>query len=473
MVMADSVMLVPSKTNTLIQVTSASAQQLSNGQGDIYVGRTNQDGQGPATISIRRGLVEFDIADNIPAGAAITGVTLTVDDVRGLNGDQVVSLYPMLRDWGQGSSFFDGGAGAPATQGDATWYYTFYNASNPSASPMWSAPGGQQGVDFGASSSGTSLIISTGTANLSFSWSNTSSGNSALVTDVQRWLDSPGTNFGWIMLGNESIGQTAKRFGGQSAVAPEAPPELTIQYTYAPWIWTGGAGNGVWTSLCNWASGVPNSDGAAVVFSASASAPLSITLNSPQTVGTLVLGSGTAGLGYTFSGSGGNTLTFSNTGNAASAQISVTDGAHLIDAPVVLDSSLVVTSTSSNSWTLSFGTAGNITDKGRNSSLTMSASNGTLILSGSDNYTGGTLVTAGTLGITSPHALPRGRSLMVGGDGIFIYDPSLVATQGRAANDASSRGAAIEAVPEPGTLALLGAAAIVAVAAVWRRFGRA
>ena len=60
------------------------AEQLSNGLGDIYVGRTNQDGQGPATISIRRGLIAFDIADNIPAGATITGVTLTVDDVRGI-----------------------------------------------------------------------------------------------------------------------------------------------------------------------------------------------------------------------------------------------------------------------------------------------------------------------------------------------------------------------------------------------------
>jgi len=64
---AQTVELTPSKTNTLIQVTSsAGSAQLSNGQGDIYVGRTNQDGQGPATISIRRGLMAFDIADNVP-----------------------------------------------------------------------------------------------------------------------------------------------------------------------------------------------------------------------------------------------------------------------------------------------------------------------------------------------------------------------------------------------------------------------
>jgi len=38
---------------------------------------------------------------------------------------------------------------------------------------------------------------------------------------------------------------------------------------------------------------------------------------------------------------------------------------------------------------------------GSNLSLTMTASNGTLILSGSDTYTGGTIVTAGTLDVTS------------------------------------------------------------------------
>ena len=115
---AQSVELTPSKTNTLIQVTSsAGSAQLSNGQGDIYVGRTNQDGQGPATISIRRGLIAFDIADNVPAGATITGVTLTVEEIRGLNGNQFTSLNRMYRDWGQGTSYFNGGQGArPATE---------------------------------------------------------------------------------------------------------------------------------------------------------------------------------------------------------------------------------------------------------------------------------------------------------------------------------------------------------------------
>ena len=133
---SDIAVLLPSKTNTLIQVNSSSGtSQLSDGQGDIYVGRTNQDGQGPATISIRRGLIAFDIADNIPAGATITGVTLTVDDVRIQWQPNGFALSDVSRLGARHFLFQRGAGGAAATNGDATWYYTFYNAANPSASP--------------------------------------------------------------------------------------------------------------------------------------------------------------------------------------------------------------------------------------------------------------------------------------------------------------------------------------------------
>ena len=100
-------------------------------------------------------------------------------------------------------------------------------------------------------------------------------------------------------------------------------------------------------------------------------------------------------------------MTFSNTGNNASAQISVTDGVHVINVPVVLNSNLVVNSFLGLSpWTLSFGTAGSITDGGNNLSLTLNAGNGTLILSGSNTYGGGTNVTAGTILAIRTASLP-------------------------------------------------------------------
>ena len=84
---------------------------------------------------------------------------------------------------------------------------------------------------------------------------------------------------------------------------------------------------------------------------------------------------------------------------------------------------------------------------------------GTLILSGSNTYSGGTTVDAGTLIVNSSTALPDGTSLTVGAGGDFIFDPSVAG-----APVAVSSGAAVTAVPEPGTLALpvAGAAAFAA-----------
>jgi hypothetical protein len=215
---AVTVPLNPSKDNTLIQRTDP-AGQLSNGLGDVFVGRTNQDGQGTATISIRRGLVQFDVAGSIPAGSTITGVTLTMRDVMGLNGDPVVRLHTVLQDWGEGTSFQNGGMGAAATENDATWLYRFYNAATPALSPAWSTPGG----DFNPVASAAAVISDDLGGLQLFSWS-----SAGMVADVQSWLDNPAGNFGWLLQGDESMGQTAKRLNsGESAV----PPVLSITYT--------------------------------------------------------------------------------------------------------------------------------------------------------------------------------------------------------------------------------------------------
>jgi len=80
---------------------------------------------------------------------------------------------------------------------------------------------------------------------------------------------------------------------------------------------------------------------------------------------------------------------------------------------------------------------------------------GTLILSGSNSYTGGTIVSNGALVAASAYALPAGTSLTVGAGGTFIFDPMAIP-----APLAASPGAAMSAVPEPSSFALLGAGAI-------------
>jgi len=89
---------------------------------------------------------------------------------------------------------------------------------------------------------------------------------------------------------------------------------------------------------------------------------------------------------------------------------------------------------------------------------------GTLVLSGSDTYTGSTTVAAGALVVTTAAALPSGTSLTVNAGGTFLFDP--LAASGSPVVGAQ----AVAAVPEPGTLALLVAA--LGGAAICRRVRR-
>ena len=52
-----------------------------------------------------------------------------------------------------------------------------------------------------------------------------------MIADVQAWLDAPSGNHGWIVIGDESAGQTVRRFnGGESTAAPNQPPLLTVSF---------------------------------------------------------------------------------------------------------------------------------------------------------------------------------------------------------------------------------------------------
>ena len=87
---------------------------------------------------------------------------------------------------------------------------------------------------------------------------------------------------------------------------------------------------------------------------------------------------------------------------------------------------------------------------------------GNTTLSGTNTYRGGTIVNAGTLIATNAAALPSGSSLKIGtGAG------SVFAVAGEMAAPPSS--AVVAPVPEPGTLALLIAGALVAGVGGWRR----
>jgi autotransporter-associated beta strand protein len=96
---------------------------------------------------------------------------------------------------------------------------------------------------------------------------------------------------------------------------------------------------------------------------------------------------------------------------------------------------------------------------------------GTMVLSGTNTYTGGTTVLGGTLVLTNNEAIADGTSLAVGSAAelALFTTPPVSPLSAAAATGSTGYPAALSAVPEPGTLVLLGAAGFLAAAAAWRR----
>ena len=199
----------PSKDNTLYEHVSGS---LSNGAGShFFAGKT-------AIGSIRRGVIAFDIAGSIPAGSTIDSVSLTLNMSKTafLTG-QTIALHGLLADWGEGSSVAIGGeggegAGGPSTAGDATWIHRYYSTT------AWASAGGE----FSASASATMSVDVIGF----YTWT-----SAQMASDVQAWLDSPSSNFGWILIGNEGTNVTAKRFDSKENATVGNRPVLEVQYS--------------------------------------------------------------------------------------------------------------------------------------------------------------------------------------------------------------------------------------------------
>jgi hypothetical protein len=94
--------------------------------------------------------------------------------------------------------------------------------------------------------------------------------------------------------------------------------------------------SGNWASVANWTDGDPNHAGATAVFGNKITAPRTVTVDAPVTVGRIDFENANA---YTIDG--GNTLTLEATSGAV--QINVASGSHTISAPVSLEDNTVVT----------------------------------------------------------------------------------------------------------------------------------
>jgi autotransporter-associated beta strand protein len=197
--------------------------------------------------------------------------------------------------------------------------------------------------------------------------------------------------------------------------------------------------------------------------------PTTITLDTPTTLGQLTLTATNAATGYTLAAGYAGTLVMSNSNNQA--VIMIPSGSHSITAPVVLAGALSIQPTAG----MTLNILGNISEMTVGGGSLSLDGPGTLILGGSDSYTGGTTLTAGTLIATSSNSLPAGTNLTVGGGSTFIFDPSQAAAPaaGGAARVAAAPAGEVAAVPEPGTVALLAAGLIAGAGITWRKKKRA
>jgi hypothetical protein len=196
--------LSASMDNTLYE--SATGGLSNDGGTIIFAGRTNQ-----VTGSKRRAVLAFDVAGQVPAGATIVDVQLELT-LEGVSGGTIdsLALHRLQAAWGEGTTVATSqGQGAPANLGDVTWLHRFYNTI------FWASSGG----DFDPTPSASTIVDDqVGTV---FTWS-----SATMVSEVQNWLDDPSSNFGWVLIGNEAVGATNKKFYSRESSVGE--PRLWI-----------------------------------------------------------------------------------------------------------------------------------------------------------------------------------------------------------------------------------------------------
>ena len=203
----------------------------------VQNGPNNSNGAGPGLFVgtnganfIRRGLIEFDIAGNVPAGATIDAVQLTLvlgsvaRSSGGGAGDptpRTIGLHHLFADWGEGttglgSTIAGSGEGFPANAGDATWNARFFPGT------LWAAAGG----DFAASPSASAVVADV--INAPYVWLTTAS----LVADVQGWLNEPASNFGWALINaQETTPADFRVFYSREVADGLLRPQLRIDFT--------------------------------------------------------------------------------------------------------------------------------------------------------------------------------------------------------------------------------------------------
>lgn len=166
----------------------------------------------------RRALLSADFSFVLPGTTVLeASLSLVVVNSGGNFGDFDYRLHRVSKLWGEGTSVPDnaGGQGIPAVTGDATWRSNFHNLAE------WTSPGG----DFAPVPSAVAPAGQFGSVGV---WS-----GAGMADDIEGWIASPLTNFGWILISTiESEFQRVKLFNSSEATSNR--PRLTITLDLDP-----------------------------------------------------------------------------------------------------------------------------------------------------------------------------------------------------------------------------------------------
>lgn len=205
-----TVQLVPVADTTLFSESGYLADGLDDG---VFVGTVaaNQN------YADRRAVLRFD-PSSIPAGATVLSASLQMYVTKTISGPLAIEIHALNAPWGEGTSYASlpgGGNGGPITPNSASWTYTFYPNTG------WTTPGG----DFSAVALATATTGVNGAAVL---WT-----SQPLAASVQSWMDSPASNYGWILVDPNPLPGvvTAKRLASREYATASQRPTLTVTYS--------------------------------------------------------------------------------------------------------------------------------------------------------------------------------------------------------------------------------------------------
>jgi len=205
--------------------------------------------------------------------------------------------------------------------------------------------------------------------------------------------------------------------------------DLILQILANYWK-NGGSSN--WSSAGNWTLGIPQMAGDTASFTNDGDhGTLSVNLDADNIkVGTVLFGASAPA--YTISTDSNKTLTLDGGGSGGSVNAAITVGSgagnQIISTPIALNSNVLVTNNATGSSLTLSGGIGN----GSNGAKGLTLAAGTLIMGGTNIYTGATTLNGGTLKMNSENAAPAGSAFAFAG-GVFdmnTYNQAIGALSG-------------------------------------------